>query len=73
MAGYTVPTHYDSLVAKIIVHGEDRAEAAARMQRALAETIVAGIKTTIPYHRKLLADPAFLAGGMTLPRLDPGL
>jgi acetyl-CoA carboxylase biotin carboxylase subunit len=69
-AGYTVPPHYDSLVAKIIVHGGDRGEAIARMQRALGETIVEGIKTTIPYHQKLLADPAFVAGRVTLPRLD---
>ena len=69
-AGYIVPPHYDSLVAKIIVHGRDRAEAIARMQRALGETIVEGIKTTIPYHLKLLADPAFVAGRVTLPRLD---
>ena len=68
--GYTVPPHYDSLVAKIVVHGRDRAEAIARMQRALGETIVEGIKTTIPYHQKLLADPAFVAGRVTLPRLD---
>ena len=67
-AGYTVPPHYDSLVAKIVVHGGDRAEAIARMQRALGETIVEGIKTTIPYHQKLLADPAFVAGRVTLPR-----
>jgi acetyl-CoA carboxylase biotin carboxylase subunit len=69
-AGYTVPPHYDSLVAKIVVHGGDRAEAIARMQRALGETIVDGIKTTIPYHQKLLADPAFVAGRVTLPRPD---
>jgi acetyl-CoA carboxylase biotin carboxylase subunit len=72
MAGYTVPPAYDSLVAKIIVHGADRAEAVARMQRALAETVLEGIKTTIPYHQKLLADPAFQAGRVSLPRLEPG-
>jgi acetyl-CoA carboxylase biotin carboxylase subunit len=73
MPGYTVPPHYDSLVAKIIVHGDDRAEAIARMQRALGETLVEGIKTTIPYHLKLLSDPAFVAGEITLPRLEPVL
>ena len=71
-AGYAVPPHYDSLVAKVIVHGGDRGEAIARMQRALGETIVEGIKTTVPYHLKLLADPAFVAGRVTLPRLDTG-
>ncbi len=73
MAGYTVPPHYDSLIAKIIVHGRDRAEAIARMHRALSETIVEGVKTTIPYHLKLLADPVFLAGEFTLPRLEQSL
>ncbi len=73
MAGYVVPPHYDSLVAKVIAHGRDRAEAVARMHRALAETVVEGIKTTIPFHLKLLADPAFLAGEFAVPRLDQRL
>jgi len=73
MAGYTVPPHYDSLIAKIIVHGRDRAEAIARMHRALAETIVEGVKTTIPYHLKLLSEPAFLSGEFTLPRMERNL
>ena len=73
MPGAVVPPYYDSLIAKIIVHGRDRAEAIARMQRALAETHVEGVKTTIPYHQKLLADPAFLSGEHTLPRLEAGL
>jgi len=62
MSGYTVPPQYDSLIAKIIVHGDDRREALARMERALSETLVEGVKTTIPFHRKLLADPAFASG-----------
>ena len=70
MPGAIVPPYYDSLIAKIIVHGRDRAEAIGRMQRALAETVVEGVKTTIPYHQKLLADPAFLSGEHTLPRLE---
>ena len=72
MAGAIVPPYYDSLIAKIIVHGRDRAEAIGRMQRALAETVVEGVKTTIPYHQKLLADPAFLSGEHLLPRLEVG-
>jgi len=72
-AGYTVPPHYDSLIAKIIVHGHDRAEAIARMQRALSETVVEGVKTTIPFHLKLLADPTLLAGEFSLPRLEQSL
>jgi len=70
LASYTIPSVYDSLLAKIIVHGRDRGEAIQRMRRALAETIVEGIKTTIPFHQKLLADPVFLEGGFTLPRLE---
>ncbi len=73
MSGYAVPPHYDSLIAKVIVHGRDRAEAVARMQRALSETVVEGVKTTIPFHLKLLADPVFLAGDFALPRLEHSL
>ena len=71
--GCVVPPYYDSLIAKIIVHGRDRAEAVARMQRALAETVVEGVKTTIPFHLKLLADPIFIAGEFALPRLEQNL
>src|SRR6266568_581536 len=70
MRGAVVTPFYDSLIAKIIVHGRDRAEAISRMYRALTETVVEGVKTTIPYHLKLLADPAFLSGDHTLPRLE---
>jgi len=73
MSGYAVPPHYDSLIAKVIVHGRDRAEAVARMQRALSETLIEGVKTTIPFHLKLLADPVFLAGDFALPRLEHSL
>src|SRR5262245_57257217 len=61
-AGYTIPPHYDSLVAKVITHGVDRAEALARMRRAMAEFLLEGIKTTIPLHARVLADPRFVAG-----------
>jgi acetyl-CoA carboxylase biotin carboxylase subunit len=73
MAPYTVPPFYDSLLAKIIVRGDDRAEALARMRRALTETVIEGVKTTIPYHLKLLSDPAFLQSGARLPRLESSL
>ena len=69
-AGYTVPPHYDSLIAKIVVHGRDRVEAVARMHRALSETVIEGVKTTIPFHLKLLADPTFLAGEFSIPRFE---
>lgn len=60
--GCVIPPHYDSLVAKLIVYGRDREEAIARMKRALDEFIVEGIKTTIPFHKKVLNDPDFLKG-----------
>ena len=60
--GCVIPSHYDSLVAKLIVHGRNREEAIARMKRALDEFIVEGIKTTIPFHKKVLNDPDFIKG-----------
>ncbi len=57
--GYTVPPAYDSLLAKIITWGSDRQEAIDRMKRALEECMIEGIATTVPFHRRLLADPAF--------------
>lgn len=61
-AGYHVPPFYDSLVAKLICWGRDREEAIARTRRALGEFVVEGIRTTIPFHLELLADPAVQAG-----------
>ncbi|MCA2976706.1 MAG: acetyl-CoA carboxylase biotin carboxylase subunit [Myxococcaceae bacterium] len=59
---YVVQPHYDSLVAKLIVTAEDRPTAIRRMQRALAEYVVQGIRTNIPFHRAALGEPAFLEG-----------
>ncbi len=61
-AGYTVPPYYDSLIAKVIVHGIDRAEALARMRQALDSFIVEGVTTTIPVLRRILDHPDFVAG-----------
>jgi len=64
-AAYTdcvIPPYYDSLVAKLITHGRDRAEAIARMERALGTFVVEGIHTSIPLHQRILADPDFLEG-----------
>ena len=57
-----IPPYYDSLIAKLVVRGKDRTEAISRMSRALEMFIVEGISTTIPLHRKILADPDFRAG-----------
>ncbi len=65
MSPYAVPPFYDSLLAKIIVRGQDRAEAIVRMRRALAETLVEGVKTSIPFLLRVLSDPAFQEGGFT--------
>jgi len=60
--GCVVSPHYDSLIAKLIVHGRDRDEAIARMKRALDEFIIEGIKTTIPLHKRVMKDPGFIKG-----------
>jgi acetyl-CoA carboxylase, biotin carboxylase subunit len=57
-----IPPYYDSLIAKLVVRGRDRDEACSRMSRALEMFIIEGIFTTIPLHRKILADPDFKAG-----------
>jgi acetyl-CoA carboxylase biotin carboxylase subunit len=59
---YSVPPFYDSLVAKLIAQGRDRQEAIARMKRALEEFVIEGVKTTIPFHRKVLDNPSFKKG-----------
>jgi len=61
-ADAVIPPYYDSLVAKLVAHGRDRAEAIVRMQCALDGFVVEGIKTTIPLHKRILADPDFVAG-----------
>ena len=61
-AGYTVPPYYDSLLAKVIVHGNDRAEALARMHQALDGFIIEGVTTTIPFLGRVIKHPAFQAG-----------
>jgi acetyl-CoA carboxylase biotin carboxylase subunit len=60
-----VSPSYDSMIAKIIVHGRDRQEAIARMQRTLEMTVIEGIKTTIPLHLRILSDPDFVAGKLS--------
>jgi acetyl-CoA carboxylase biotin carboxylase subunit len=62
VSGYRVPPNYDSLIAKLLVHRNDRATAIACMKRALSEFVVEGVKTTIPLHRELLANTSFVDG-----------
>jgi acetyl-CoA carboxylase biotin carboxylase subunit len=58
----TVSPYYDSMIAKVIVHGRDRQEAMARMRRTLEMTVIEGISTSVPLHLQILADPDFQAG-----------
>jgi acetyl/propionyl-CoA carboxylase alpha subunit len=60
--GYSIPPYYDSLIAKLIVHGRDRPEALARLNRALGELIVDGIDTTVPLFHALLQEPDIRSG-----------
>lgn len=64
-AGYTIPPHYDSMIAKLIVSAQTREECILKMERALSEFTIEGIKTTIPLHLKLMKDPDFKAGNFT--------
>jgi acetyl-CoA carboxylase biotin carboxylase subunit len=64
-AGYTIPPNYDSMISKLIVVAQTREEAIKKMKRALDEYIIEGIKTTIPFHQKLMEDPQFIKGEFT--------
>ena len=68
--GGRVPPHYDPLIAKIIVHAPTRAQAIAKMRRALSETIIGGIRTNIPLHQRILEHPAFEDGRVSTRFLD---
>jgi len=67
---YFVPPHYDSMIGKIIVHGDTREQALARMRIALSETVVEGILTNIPLHRELMVDAKFVEGGTNIHYLE---
>jgi acetyl-CoA carboxylase biotin carboxylase subunit len=67
---YFVPSNYDSMIGKIIVHGDTREQALARMRSALSETLVEGIQTNIPLHRELMSDAGFIAGGTSIHYLE---
>ncbi|MEQ8195100.1 MAG: hypothetical protein RIB59_11500 [Rhodospirillales bacterium] len=61
-AGYMVPPHYDSMIAKLISHGNNRNECLMRLRRALTEYVVDGLETTIPLHQRLMTDADFING-----------
>jgi acetyl-CoA carboxylase biotin carboxylase subunit len=69
-SGYNVPPNYDSMIGKLITHGDTRATAIARMRNALAELVVEGIKTNAPLHQEILAHQAFQAGGLDIHYLE---
>ena len=71
--GYKVPPNYDSMIGKIIAHGEDRDTALARMRVALDELVLNGIKTNVPLHKWLLWDPGFMEGGFNIHYLEKKL
>ncbi len=64
-SGYTIPPHYDSMIAKLITTAQTREEAISKMKRALDEFIIEGIKTTIPFHSKLMEHPDYISGNYT--------
>ena len=69
-AGYVIPPYYDSMIAKLICHGATREEALARMKRALDETIIEGVPSTLPFHRSLMQHPRFISGDVNTRFLD---
>ncbi len=71
--GYTIPSHYDSMVAKVIAYGETRDQAIRRMRIALSEMSIEGIKTNLPLHLELLHDANFIAGGTSIHYLEKKL
>jgi acetyl-CoA carboxylase, biotin carboxylase subunit len=72
-SGYHVPPYYDSMIGKLIAHGSNRASAIARMETALTEIVVEGIKTNIPLHREIFSHGAFKAGGTDIHYLEKRL
>ncbi|RLJ67980.1 acetyl-CoA carboxylase biotin carboxylase subunit [Sulfurisoma sediminicola] len=72
-SGYTVPSHYDSMIAKVISYGDTREQAIRRMRIALSEMVVEGIKTNIPLHQELLLDERFIQGGTSIHYLEEKL
>jgi len=71
--GYSIPPYYDSMIGKLIVHGRDRDECIRRLQRAIRETVIVGVKTTLPLHQWILEQPEFVSGEYTIKWLEEAL
>ena len=69
-AEYVIPPHYDSLIAKLVVHGATRDEAIRRMERALDMFVLEGVKSTIPLHQQILRHPDFISGDISTKFLE---
>jgi acetyl-CoA carboxylase biotin carboxylase subunit len=68
--GYKIPPHYDSLIAKLIVHGKNRNEALLRLRRALGEYVIGGVDTLLPLHARIINQPDFINGDYTIHWLE---
>ena len=68
--GYSIPPYYDSMIGKLIVHGRNREECIRRLRRAIRETVIEGVKTTLPLHYWILEQPEFLSGDYTIHWLE---
>ena len=71
--GYSIPPYYDSMVGKLIVHGRDRDECIRRLKRAIRETVIVGVKTTLPLHQWILEQEEFVSGEYTIKWLEEAL
>lgn len=71
--GYSIPPYYDSMIGKLIVHGRDRDECIRRLQRAIRETVIVGVKTTLPLHQWILEQEEFVSGEYTIKWLEEAL
>jgi len=69
-AGYTIAPHYDSLAAKVLTHGDTRAQALARMRGALSEVMLEGVESNLALHRRLMEEPGFIRGGFNIHHLE---
>jgi len=71
--GYSIPPYYDSMVGKLIVHGRNREECLRRLHRAINETVIEGIETTLPLHQWIISQPDFISGDYTIHWLEQQL